>query len=59
MASESHTVVVPSTRQGTLPVGENARNASGFCAPPKGTRVSRNGMFSSRISTQGRSDQEE
>lgn len=59
MASESHTVISPSTRQGTLPVGENARNASGFAAPPKGTSVSWNAISSVRISTHGRSDQEE
>src|SRR6188768_2400181 len=59
MASESHTVVLPSTRQGTLPVGEKPRNASGLAAPPNGTRFSRNGMFSSRMSIQGRNDHEE
>ena len=59
MDSESHTVMAPSTRQGTLPVGEKWRKASGLLEPPKGTRISRNGMASSRSSTQGRSDQEE
>jgi hypothetical protein len=36
MASESQTVIAPSTRQGTLPVGENAWNAP----LPKGTSFS-------------------
>ena len=59
IASESQTVMGPSTSAGTLPVGEKPRKASGFCAPPKGTRFSWNGMFNSRSSTQGRSDHEE
>ena len=50
MATESHTVVVPSTRQGTLPVGENGREGVRDSAyRQEGTRISRNGMFSSRI----------
>ena len=49
----------PVDQAGHLAGGREARKASGFCAPPKGTRISRNGMSSSRISTQGRSDQEE
>ena len=55
MASESQTVVLPSTRQGTLPVGEKSVKRS----VPKITARSRNGMPSSLSSTQGRSDQEE
>jgi hypothetical protein len=55
MPSESQTVVAPSTRQGTLPVGENALKAS----PPKGTSRSWKGIPSSRMSTHGRSDHDE
>jgi len=57
--NESQTVVAPSTRQGTLPVGEKTRNASGFCGPPKGTSTSRKGIPSSVINTQGRNDHDE
>jgi hypothetical protein len=47
---------VPSIRQGTLPVGEKLRKSSG---PPNGTSLSSNGICNWRISTHGRSDQDE
>jgi hypothetical protein len=55
MARESHTTIAPSTRQGTLPLGENDLNEG----PPNGTSRSSNSMPRSRISTQGRSDHDE
>jgi hypothetical protein len=59
MASESHTTVLPSTRQGTLPEGENERKWLELPSSPKGLTCSSKGMPSSRISNHGRSDQEE
>jgi hypothetical protein len=59
MASESHTMVSPSLRQGTLPLGEMTRNASQAGASPKASSRSWNSICRSRISTQGRSDHEE
>ena len=59
MPSESHTTVPPSTRQGTLPLGENARNFVQLVPGSNATTCSSNAMPSSRISTQGRSDQDE
>ncbi len=61
IASESHTTVSPSCRQGTLPLGEKVRNVAWVSARSsvKGVRCSRKGMPSAFISTQGRSDHEE
>jgi hypothetical protein len=42
-----------------LPVGENAPKFFAFAAPANGTSRSSNGMPSSRMSTHGRSDQDE
>ena len=52
-------MVLPSTKVGTFPVGENDRNADQL--PPGTNRSNRssNGMFSVRINTHGRSDHEE
>jgi hypothetical protein len=55
MASVSQITASPSTRQGTRPVGEKEWNER----VPNGTSFSSNGMPSVRISTHGRSDQEE
>ncbi len=59
IASESHTTVSPSRRQGTLPEGENERNAAKFEPRPNGRMCSVNAMPRARSSTQGRSDQDE
>ena len=59
MPSESHTAVSPSTRQGTRPLGENARNFAQLDPGSNGTTCSSNGIARSRISTQGRSDHDE
>src|SRR5690348_12987310 len=59
IASESQTVVSPSTRHGTLPFGEKSRNAPQFEPGANGTSFSSNGMSSSRIRIHGRNDHDE
>src|SRR5690606_12997710 len=59
IASESQIVYEPSTRQGTLPEGENFLNELQLEPASNGTRRSSKSRPSSRISTQERSDQEE
>ena len=59
IASESQTTVPPSSRQGTLPVGENARNLPWLPPSLKGTSFSSNGMPSVVSRLQGRSDHDE
>jgi hypothetical protein len=59
MASDSQMVASPSTRTGTLPVGENTLNA-GLPAPmSNGTSFSWKAMPAVRIPIQGRKDQDE
>lgn len=60
IASEPHMTVSPSRRHGTLPLGENVRNADQFAPTPpsKGTRFTANAMPRSRSSS-GRSDHED
>ena len=59
MPSESQTTAPPSTRHGTLPLGENARNFVQLEPGSNATTCSANVMPSSCISTHGRSDQDE
>ena len=59
IASESQTVRLPSTRHGTLPVGEKRWKAWALPSGRKGTSTSSKSMPSVRISTHGRSDHEE
>ena len=59
MASESHTTVAPSWRQGTFPLGEMARKPPSGPGGPKGRSRSSKGMPRVRSSTHGRSDHDE
>jgi hypothetical protein len=58
MASESQTTVSPSFSQGTRPEGEIPRKSLGLPGV-KRCSTSPNSMPQARISSQGRSDQEE
>jgi hypothetical protein len=53
------TVVPPSVRQGTLPLGDIFLNLSHAGTSPKRRRCSVKGTASSRIKSHGRSDQDE
>src|SRR5262245_56576917 len=59
IASESHTVVLPSTSTGTFPAEENSRIASFETAPYKGIRFSSNSKPNTLSAIHGRSDQDE
>src|SRR4030095_11464304 len=59
IASESHTVVLPSTSTGTLPAGEYARIASFEPAASSGILFSSKSKPNTLSAIQGRSDQEE
>jgi len=59
MASESHTVVLPSTSTGTLPAGENWRIAAFAPSPYKGILFSSKSKPNTLSASQGRSDQDE
>src|SRR4029453_7183368 len=59
MASESHTVVLPSTSTGTLPAGEYWRIACFEAAPYNGILFSSKSKPNTLSASQGRSDQDE
>jgi hypothetical protein len=59
MPSESHATVPASTRHGTRPLGEKARNFAQLEPGSNGTTCSSKGIASSRNNTQGLSDHEE